>query len=146
MKSLCRMRYASATSANSTICRSSMSMRTAGETESMGNRRIHRGSGAAPTARSAQQIAHRVYMLGAGYQDIGGRVSLLLRWSGGNAGRRHAPRRTFESLPMDAMGVDYACVFPTRCSVWPCIRRCRVTSRRPTTAGLSKNLRPAARE
>ncbi len=68
-------------------------------------------------ARSAQQIAHRgsMFSLGrAGYQDIGGRVTRY-------------PLRGLEDTPddgvhrdvhlthrwMDAMGVDYACVFPT---------------------------------
>jgi predicted TIM-barrel fold metal-dependent hydrolase len=68
-------------------------------------------------ARSAQQIAHRgsMFTLGrVGYQDIGGRVTRY-------------PLRSMEETPddgkhrdvhlshrwMDAMGVDYACVFPT---------------------------------
>ena len=68
-------------------------------------------------ARSAQQIAHRgsMFTLGrVGYQDIGGRVTRY-------------PLRSMEKTPkdgkhrdvhlghrwMDAMGVDYACVFPT---------------------------------
>ncbi len=68
-------------------------------------------------ARSAQQIAHRgsMFSLGrVGYQDIGGRVTRY-------------PLRKLEQTPkdgihrdvhlshrwMDAMGVDYACVFPT---------------------------------
>ena len=68
-------------------------------------------------ARSAQQIAHRgsMFTLGrVGYQDIGGRVTRY-------------PLRSLEQTPddgkhrdvhlshrwMDAMGVDYACVFPT---------------------------------
>lgn len=68
-------------------------------------------------ARSAQQIAHRgsMFTLGrTGYQDIGGRVTRY-------------PLRKLEETPddgthrdvhlthrwMDAMGVDYACVFPT---------------------------------
>ena len=68
-------------------------------------------------ARSAQQIAHRgsMFSLGrVGYQDIGGRVTRY-------------PLRGLEETPddgthrdvhlshrwMDAMGVDYACVFPT---------------------------------
>jgi predicted TIM-barrel fold metal-dependent hydrolase len=68
-------------------------------------------------ARSAQQITHRgsMFTLGrVGYQDIGGRVTRY-------------PLRGLEETPddgkhrdvhlshrwMDAMGVDYACVFPT---------------------------------
>lgn len=68
-------------------------------------------------ARSAQQIAHRgsMFSLGrVGYQDVGGRVTRY-------------PLRRLERTPddgahrdvhlttrwMDAMGVDYACVFPT---------------------------------
>jgi predicted TIM-barrel fold metal-dependent hydrolase len=68
-------------------------------------------------ARSAQQIAHRgsMFSLGrVGYQDMGGRVTRY-------------PLRKLEQTPkdgvhrdvhlshrwMDAMGVDYACVFPT---------------------------------
>ena len=68
-------------------------------------------------ARSAQQIAHRgsMFTLGrVGYQDIVGRVTRY-------------PLRSMEKTPkdgkhrdvhlghrwMDAMGVDYACVFPT---------------------------------
>ncbi len=68
-------------------------------------------------ARSAQQIAHRgsMFSLGrVGYQDMGGRVTRY-------------PLRRIEKTPgdgrhrdvhlttrwMDAMGVDYACVFPT---------------------------------
>ncbi|MBT6284166.1 MAG: amidohydrolase family protein, partial [Rhodospirillaceae bacterium] len=68
-------------------------------------------------ARSAQQITHRgsMFTLGrVGYQDIGGRVTRY-------------PLRSMEETPddgkhrdvhlshrwMDAMGVDYACVFPT---------------------------------
>ena len=68
-------------------------------------------------AKSAQQIAHRgsMFSLGrVGYQDIGGRVTRY-------------PLRKLEKTPddgshrdvhlthrwMDAMGVDYACVFPT---------------------------------
>lgn len=68
-------------------------------------------------AKSAQQIAHRgsMFSLGrVGYQDVGGRVTRY-------------PLRTLEQTPkdgkhrdvhlthrwMDAMGVDYACVFPT---------------------------------
>tara|TARA_B110000444_G_scaffold244767_1_gene264537 strand:- start:142 stop:1383 length:1242 start_codon:yes stop_codon:yes gene_type:complete len=68
-------------------------------------------------ARSAQQITHRgsMFTLGrVGYQDIGGRVTRY-------------PLRGLEETPdddkhrdvhlshrwMDALGVDYACVFPT---------------------------------